>query len=70
MGKLLILIGFIFIIAGLFIHFTGRIPLPGKLPGDLVFEKNNTRIYIPITSCILFSLILSLVFFLVSKLRH
>ncbi|MBV6643141.1 MAG: DUF2905 domain-containing protein [Cyclobacteriaceae bacterium] len=68
MGKSLIIIGVILIILGLFITFGGKINF-GKLPGDIIVKRENFTFYFPITTMILLSLILSLVFFIVNKLR-
>jgi hypothetical protein len=66
-SKLLIFLGIIFIISGFLWHFTdGKIPL-GRLPGDIRIESGNSKIYIPLTSCILVSLILSLIAYLFKK---
>lgn len=65
MGKYLILLGVILIIAGLLVLF--KIPIPfGKLPGDIVLKGENVEFYFPIVSCIILSLILSLLFYLFS----
>lgn len=69
MGKVLIFTGSIILMIGLLISFGNRFPLLGKLPGDLVIEKGNTKIFIPITTSILLSIILSIVVFLINKLR-
>ncbi|WP_257291590.1 DUF2905 domain-containing protein [Endozoicomonas sp. ONNA1] len=62
MAKTLILIGLVVLAAGLLMHFApGLLNWFGHLPGDIRIEKENTRIYIPITSMILVSLILTLI---------
>jgi hypothetical protein len=59
-AKNLIIVGALLILGGLVWHFTGgKIPL-GKLPGDIRIESGNSKIFIPITTSILLSLILSL----------
>ncbi len=60
-GKTLILIGLLLIIAGLLFTFEGKIPLLGKLPGDIRIERENFSFYFPLGTCVLLSLILSLV---------
>ena len=70
MGKILIIIGIALIIAGVVISYMDKIPLLGKLPGDFVFERGNVKIYIPIASSILISILLSLLFFLISRFRN
>jgi hypothetical protein len=69
MGKFLIIAGIILVIAGLILHFVPRLPLPGKLPGDIVIDRGNFKMYIPITTSILISVILSLVLYLINKAK-
>ena len=61
-GKSLILLGIILIIAGLFFTYGGRIPLLGKLPGDFRIQRENFSFYFPLASCLLVSVLLSLIF--------
>ena len=63
-GKLLIILGLTLAAAGLLLTFAGRIPLIGKLPGDLRIERENFTFYFPFGSCLLLSLLLSLIFWL------
>ena len=63
-GKLLIILGLTVAAAGLLLTFAGRIPLIGKLPGDLRIERENFTFYFPFGSCLLLSLLLSLIFWL------
>ncbi|CCB90047.1 MAG: DUF2905 domain-containing protein [Simkania sp.] len=67
MGRLIILVGLCLIILGVLI--TLKVPLNwiGHLPGDCSFQWGSTKIYIPITTSILFSLILSIFLFLFSR---
>lgn len=60
MQKTLLLIGAILIIVGLLWPWLGKIPL-GRLPGDIVINRPNIKIYIPITTMILISLIITLI---------
>ena len=69
MGKLLILLGAILLVAGLLIEFGGKIPYIGRLPGDVVVENKNFKFYFPIVSSILLSIILTLIFYLINKFR-
>lgn len=56
-GKILIVIGVIFILAGLFFLAGGKLTFLGHLPGDIHFSKGNTEFFFPIVSCILVSVI-------------
>jgi len=69
MGKWLILAGVIIALLGVLVMVLGRIGL-FKLPGDLQFGSKNWRIYFPIASCILISIILTLVLWLISYFRR
>ncbi len=69
MGKILIFAGIVLILAGLLVHFLSRMPWPGKLPGDIVIDKGNFKVFIPITTSILISLLISLVLYLVNKAK-
>ncbi len=60
MAKLLITIGIIFIIAGVAAYIIGKIHWLGRLPGDILIKKENFAFYFPLTTCILISLILSI----------
>ena len=64
MVKMMIAAGVILIVAGLFFHFIGKIPGLGRLPGDILIKKDNFTLFIPITTCLVISLLLSLLFHL------
>lgn len=66
-GKFLILLGILIIIVGLLLTFIGKIPILGKLPGDIVIERRNFVFYFPLGTSILLSIILSLLFYILSR---
>lgn len=66
MQKTLITIGALILIAGLFWPQLTKLPL-FKLPGDIIIDKPNMKIYIPITTMIIFSLVISLIVWIVRK---
>ncbi len=65
-GLLVVFIGIAVIVIGLLIY-TGALSWFGRLPGDLNFGGERTRVFIPITSMLLISLILSLVMYLLRR---
>jgi hypothetical protein len=67
LGKILIIIGLFIIILGILFLFAGRIPWIGRLPGDIVIERTNINIYIPITTSIILSILLTIIFWFLSK---
>ncbi len=60
-GKVLILLGIILIVMGIAIVSKVRVPFLGKLPGDIRIEKDGFRLYVPIATCILISILLTLI---------
>jgi hypothetical protein len=69
MGRYLIILGIVLIVLGVILsysHFFSFLRL-GRLPGDLSIQRRNLRFYFPVTTCILLSLVLSLVLYLFRK---
>ncbi len=62
MGRMLLLFGGILVVLGLVLTFVGKIPWIGRLPGDIRIEKENFSFYFPIATCIILSIILTLIF--------
>ncbi len=61
MGRLLIIAGAVLIGLGLLLNLLGWLPGIGRLPGDIYIKRDNLIIFIPITSMIIFSIIISLI---------
>ena len=67
-GKYIILIGGGIIVLGIIIYFfNDKLHWIGRLPGDIRVEKENSSFYFPITTMILFSIIVSLAIYLIRK---
>lgn len=64
--KYLILIGLIILLAGILWPWLSKLPI-GKLPGDIVIDKPNLKIYILITTMLIISIVISLVVWLFRK---
>lgn len=64
--RTLIALGIILVIAGLLWPYLTKLGL-GRLPGDIVVERGHSRFYFPVTTSIILSLILSLLFWLFKK---
>lgn len=60
MSRLLITFGILLIVLGLLWPWLAKLGL-GRLPGDIVIERDSFRIYLPVTTALLFSLVVSLV---------
>ena len=64
--RTLIILGLVLVAAGLAWPFLGKLGL-GRLPGDIAVERENFRLYIPIATSILVSLVLTVLFWLFRK---
>jgi hypothetical protein len=70
LGRMLVLVGGILLVVGLVLVLAGKINLPiGRLPGDIVYRGKNTTFYFPLATSILLSIILSLVLYVVNRMR-
>jgi hypothetical protein len=71
LGKALIFFGLIFVAVGLLLVLAGGTNVPiGRLPGDLLYRRKNTTIYFPLATCLILSLVLSLVLYLINHFRR
>lgn len=66
-GKILIIFGIILTVLGLLLTLAGKIPFIGKLPGDIVIERRNFVFYFPLGTSILLSVIITIIFYLLSR---
>ncbi len=69
MGKMLVVAAGVLAALGLLLMVWEKIPLLGKLPGDISIRRNGTQIFIPITSSIVLSVVVSLLFWAISHWR-
>ena len=70
-GKWIIIIGIFIIFAGVIIYFFhDKLHWIGRLPGDIRVEKENFRFYFPITTMIIFSVLLTLIITIIKKILH
>lgn len=68
LGKILILLGGLMVLFGILLVAGGRLHLPiGRLPGDIVYRGKNTSFYFPVVTCIVLSVVLSLLFWLLGR---
>jgi hypothetical protein len=66
MARWLIIIGIVLVVAGLLWPWLTKLGL-GRLPGDFVIERDNFRVYIPVATSILISVILSVILWLLNR---
>jgi len=69
LAKFLLLFGALLILLGVLLLFFGKIPFLGKLPGDIHIHKKGFDFYFPLTTCILISILLSLIFIIFGIFR-
>ena len=67
MGKLLVILGILLVIIGLAFMFGDKIPYIGRLPGDIYVKKERFAFYFPITTSIIISIILTILFSIFKK---
>lgn len=71
LGRMLIFIGGLLLVVGIILILAGKANLPiGRLPGDIVYRGKNATFYFPLVTSILLSVILSLVLYVVNRMRR
>ena len=71
LGRLLIGLGLVLLIAGGLLLLLGRTGFPlGKLPGDISYRGKNVNVYFPLGTSVLLSVLLSVVFYILSRFRR
>ena len=68
---MLLFFGVVLAVIGLALVLLGRTNLPiGRLPGDILYRGKHTTIYFPLATSILLSVVLSVILYLVGRIRH
>jgi hypothetical protein len=68
LGKILVLLGGVIVVVGAVLLLAGKLNLPlGRLPGDITVHGKNSVFYFPIVTCLLISVVLSLIFWLFGR---
>ena len=71
LGRLLLSVGAILLILGALLYFSPRLPLRlGRLPGDIIHRGEHGTFYFPIVSCLVISIAVSLILWLVNYFRR
>ncbi len=71
LGRSLLLLGALIAIVGALLYYSGKLPFRlGKLPGDMVHRGDHTTFYFPIVTCLVLSVGLSFLFWLISRFRR
>jgi hypothetical protein len=70
LGRTLLFLGSLLVIVGALLYFSGKLPFRlGRLPGDIVHRGEHTTFYFPIVTCLILSVGLSLLFWLIGHFR-
>lgn len=70
-GRWLVVLGIALVVIGGIVMLLGRTGVPlGRLPGDIVYRGRNTTFYFPLATSILISVVLSIVIFLIGRLKR
>ena len=70
LGRMLVFLGGLLLVVGVVLIFAGKMHLPiGRLPGDIVYRGKHTTFYFPLVTCLLLSVILSLVLYFVNRIK-
>jgi hypothetical protein len=71
LGRLLLMLGIALVVIGGIVMLLGRTGLPlGRLPGDFLYRGKNTTFYFPLASSILISIVLSIILFLIERMKR
>lgn len=70
-GKTILGFGIVLVLVGAVLILAGRFGLPlGRLPGDFAYRGKNVSFYFPLGTCLLLSIALSVIFYLISRLHR
>jgi hypothetical protein len=71
LGRMLLMLGGLILVLGLVLILAGKANLPiGRLPGDFIVRGKNSTFYFPLMTSIVLSILLSLVLYVVNRMRH
>lgn len=70
-GKALLIVGIVIVLIGGLLMVAGRFGLPlGRLPGDIAYRGKNVSIYFPLATCLLASIVLTIILYLISRFHR
>ena len=62
LGRGLIVVGMVIVLVGMVLMFSGKVPWLGRLPGDFLIKRDHFTFYFPLATCLVISLVLTLLF--------
>ena len=66
LGKVLLILGILIAGIGIILLFAGRIPFLGRLPGDILIQRDNVTVWIPLATMVVISIVLSILLSIIS----
>ncbi len=69
LGTILIISGIVFVLIGMALYLGANLSWLGKLPGDIRIIRPGYRLYFPVTTCIILSMLISLILYLMKMFR-
>ena len=71
LGRMLVFLGGLLLVVGLVLILAGKMNLPiGRLPGDIVYRGKHTTFYFPLVSCLVISVLISLILWIINQFRR
>ena len=67
LGRMLVVVGLLIVVVGLVLIVVGRIPWLGRLPGDISVQRDSWSFYVPLTTSIVISILLSLLLYVIGR---
>ena len=69
LGRVLIVVGIFFLLAGLVVQIGHKLPWLGRLPGDIAIRRDDFSFYFPLTTCLLASILISVIVWILGRFR-
>ena len=69
LGRVLIVVGIFFLLAGLMVQIGPKLPWLGRLPGDIAIRRDGFAFYFPLTTCLLASVLISVIVWVLGRFR-
>jgi len=71
LGRILVGLGAVILVFGVVLILAGKMNLPlGRLPGDILYKGKRATFYFPLATSIVLSVVLSVILYLVGRMRH